>query len=327
MKNIKSMRQLLLQCFIIFGATANAQTIPKSIDKPIITKTQNKVITKQRPVNTEKNKDSDEDGLIDAIDECPDEKGTANNNGCPAKYWKRKYDEVGVLVKGLHKIKLNGQFGFADAEGKEIIPAKYDFVDETNEELIKVKLNNKYGYLNYVGEIIIPIAFDAAWTFSGYVKVLLKGEIRFINKFGRDQYQNMGDFSEGLVRASSWMTGKYGFVNTSGEVVIPMKFDFASSEGFSEGLAEVRLSGKDGFINKAGEIVIPTIYDDAFAFSEGLASVRLGNKRGFINKSGEVIIPIKFYWAQPFSNGMAKITNNGKDYYIDKTGKCVKDCN
>ena len=170
--------------------------------------------------------------------------------------------------------------------------------------------------------------YDATWPFSGgYVKVVLDGKIRFINEFGRAKYQNLGDFSEGLARAGSYMTGKYGFVNTSGEIIIPMKYEFASSEGFSEGLAEVRINGKDGFINKSGEIVIPAIYDDAFAFTEGLASVRSKNKRGFINKSGDVVIPIMFYWAQPFSNGMAKITNNGKDYYIDKSGKCVKDCN
>lgn len=323
-------QSLLLYFFLVFVAHIHAQTIPKSIDKKIIPKTQKtpqKVVIKNPPIYIEKNKDSDGDGLIDAIDDCPDEKGTPNNNGCPAKNWKRKYDEVGVLTRGFHKIKLNGLFGFADSNGKEIIAAKYDDVDDTNQELIKVKLNNKYGYLNYVGEIIIPISFDETWSFSGYVKVVLNGKIRFINKYGRDHYQNLGDFSEGLARAASYMTGKYGFVNTSGEVIIPLQFDFAASEGFSEGLAEVRISDKDGFINKSGEIVIPTIYDDVFGFHEGLARVRIKDKSGYINKSGEIIIPIKFYSALSFSNGMAKVIYNGKEFYIDKNGKCVKDCN
>ena len=74
---------LLLHICLVFATVANAQTIPKSIDKTVIPKTQKKVVAKQKPVYIENNKDSDADGLIDKIDECPDVKGMPKYNGCP----------------------------------------------------------------------------------------------------------------------------------------------------------------------------------------------------------------------------------------------------
>lgn len=70
----------------MFMSFVNAQTIPKSINKPLNPTTKKKaqkIVVKQIPVYKEKTNDSDGDGLTDAIDECPDEKGTPKNGGCP----------------------------------------------------------------------------------------------------------------------------------------------------------------------------------------------------------------------------------------------------
>lgn len=73
---------LLLNISVLLASLINAQTIPKSIDKTPVSKAQMKVVVK-RPGTVEKNKDSDGDGLIDTIDECPLVKGTPKNSGCP----------------------------------------------------------------------------------------------------------------------------------------------------------------------------------------------------------------------------------------------------
>lgn len=74
---------LLLHICFAFTAMANAQTIPKSIEKTVVPKTQKKVVAKQRTVIIKKSKDSDGDGLMDKIDGCPSVKGTPKYNGCP----------------------------------------------------------------------------------------------------------------------------------------------------------------------------------------------------------------------------------------------------
>ena len=77
--------------------------------------------------------------------------------------------------------------------------------------------------------------------------------------------------------------GKYGYMDKEGNVVINPQFDYA--EGFSEGLASVRIgdreSGKYGYIDKEGKMVINPQFDLAWRFSEGLAKVEIGGKRRY----------------------------------------------
>ncbi len=59
----------------------------------------------------EKNNDRDGDGLTDAIDECPDEKGSPQNNGCPVKsvFQKEK------TLKEVLRLVMPGKTGFNGA--------------------------------------------------------------------------------------------------------------------------------------------------------------------------------------------------------------------
>ena len=82
--------------------------------------------------------------------------------------------------------------------------------------------------------------------------------------------------------------GKYGYVNTKGEVVVPCIYD--NTWWFSEGFARVEQNDKSGFINTQGEVVIPCIYDNADDFFEGLAKVKQNDKGSIFNKKGKVIV-------------------------------------
>lgn len=88
---------------------------------------------------------------------------------------------------------------------------------------------------------------------------------------------------EGLSRVEyNW---KYGFIDTSGKEVIPLKYD--NADDFSEGLARVKLNGKWGYIDTSGKEVIPLKYDNSDNFSDGLARVKLNGKCGSIDKTGK----------------------------------------
>jgi len=56
---------------------------------------------------------------------------------------------------------------------------------------------------------------------------------------------------------------------------------------YSEGLAAVQISGKWGYIERSGQFVINPQFDDAFPFSYGLALVRSGPK--YIDKTGKYV--------------------------------------
>ncbi|MCL2857089.1 MAG: WG repeat-containing protein [Oscillospiraceae bacterium] len=81
---------------------------------------------------------------------------------------------------------------------------------------------------------------------------------------------------------------------------------------------------KSGFVNSSGEIVIPLEYDDALCFSEGLAAVQIGDRWGFIDKTGEVVIPFEFSRVAPFREGLAKVEReDGMWSFINRGGNEV----
>jgi len=145
--------------------------------------------------------------------------------------------------------------------------------------------------------------------------------------------EGLPEFSEGLVRASK--DDKWGYYDTSGNLVIPHKFGYAGN--FKDGLAPVydgdwfSETGKWCYIDKTGKIVITTDYDWVGEFSEGLAVISVRNadseKYGYIDVNGNVVISPKYTYAESFSEGLAAVLNG--DWctaswgFIDKTDKVV----
>lgn len=124
------------------------------------------------------------------------------------------------------------------------------------------------------------------------------------------------DYSEGLAVVKKF--GKYGYIDTKGDLVIPMMYEEA--ESFSEGLAAVKKDGHYGFIDKKGKTIIPFEYTMAFQFSEGLAAVRQ-QYYGYINRHGNVIVPFEYVFPDEFKKeGLARVRKDGKCGYIDKNG-------
>lgn len=193
--------------------------------------------------------------------------------------------------------------------------------------------NGKYGFkLKSSGEIAIPSKYDLGRIcishsfYEGLAVAKLNGKYGFIDKTGKLVipliYDDVEDFfNEGL--AGVKLNGKWGYIDKSGIVVIPFKYDFVWL--FKDGLAKVKLNGKCGFINKRGKEIIPLKYDFVdTAFSEGLAGVELNRKCGFIDKSGIVVIPLKYDGTLFFKGGKAQVRLNGKWFYIDKNGNRIE---
>lgn len=129
------------------------------------------------------------------------------------------------------------------------------------------------------------------------------------------------------------MNRRAGYIDQTGKVVIPLKFDEARD--FTEGLAPVRVGEDWGYIDRTGRFVIKPQFFEAGRFSEGFAQVGIYWPRrkivdstvgydGYIDKSGRVITKDKFGVAFSFSDGLAKIkTEDYKNGFVDGTGKIV----
>lgn len=85
----------------------------------------------------------------------------------------------------------------------------------------------------------------------------------------------------------------------------------------NEPLFPVEDRGRGGFIDHSGQVVIPLCFDAVGDFSEGLARFERDKKWGYIDTTGAVIIEPKFPWAQEFSEGLARVQIAGSQLGID----------
>lgn len=262
-----------------------------------------------------------------------------------------KFDSAGAFKNGIASVRIGecfagkGRSGFIDRTGNYIFDC-----DETltytqfHDGLMPVKKEDKWGYMNTKGEWAIAPRFKDAEHFSdGLAGVWIDDETTgYINTAGEWMIRLKGSrphfegFSEGLAPVFGHDERKFGFINRSGELVIPPRFDEARS--FSEGLAAVCIVGKDktgwpqrrwGAIDHGGKLVVPAEYKTVWSFREGMAKVVNEEGNGFVNLAGELAIPCKFACVDPFENGLAYVRVGGYDDkvswsgYIDKRGKFV----
>jgi len=134
------------------------------------------------------------------------------------------------------------------------------------------------------------------------------------------RFNYAGNFERGLARVSQG--GKYFFINRKGERITP---EFDGAFDFSGDLAAVEVDQKIGYIRRDGTFALPPLHQGASGidFSEGLVAVRIEGKVGFMDTTGSIIVKPSYDDAYPFSEGLAPVTSGGKWGYIDKKGDLV----
>jgi len=208
-----------------------------------------------------------------------------------------------------------GLYGFIDTAGNEVISHSFRTAQSFSEgrAIVTISVDNghEYGVIDSNGNIIVPFGlYEEIRRFSGGMAAVTRwGEgWGFIDTVGNEVvslvHEEVTCFSNGLagVRTGRGNEAQWGFVNNTGELVIPQIFNhviavpfdgrFLDLKGwrgnfsmgvFSEGFAVVRFGGEIGVIDTTGDIVVPFgLYDDIRPFSNGLAAIRSGNSWGFI---------------------------------------------
>ncbi len=132
-----------------------------------------------------------------------------------------------------------------------------------------------------------------------------------------------GFFQEGKAEVYT-KSGKYGFIDLSGKLVVDTIYQAVS--GFSDSLAFARRKGFNGYIDKNGKEVLAI--DEKYLsspFTDGIAMITDLEKWGAIDKTGKIVIPLEFSEIEFFKEGyaVAKKAKNGRFGLIDKNGKFV----
>jgi hypothetical protein len=106
------------------------------------------------------------------------------------------------------------------------------------------------------------------------------------------EYAIIGTNYDGFVRVSRG-NERCGFFNLkTGMEAIPCIYEDMHYI-LSEGLVSAKKNGKWGYVISSNETVIPFIYDDANNFSEGFAVVERYGKYGYVDRYGSDTFSIK----------------------------------
>ncbi|MBE6936669.1 MAG: hypothetical protein E7458_09315 [Ruminococcaceae bacterium] len=160
-------------------------------------------------------------------------------------------------------------------------------------------------------------------------------------------------FTEELAPVS--LSGLWGYVNTSGVVVIDLVYTSATqfSEGrafvgtaagivcidpenqtlfaldctrafpYVNGLAKFEKDGKYGFVDLDGTVVVPAMWDDAGYAAEGYIVVRKDGRYGYVDYSGNIFITPQYDSAAAFSGGAAYVQADGIGMLLNPEGDVI----
>lgn len=260
------------------------------------------------------------------------------------------FDEAENFMDGMARVKLNGKYGFINAQGQLTVPLIYDECGYFSDGFARVKKDGKWGLVNKAGVAVVPVKYDNVGMFhEGLVSVQNDGKWGYVDmngyevippQYGFETYRDYLDYG----RWDWWSYHKFkngysvviriedgvrtdGLIDRNGRMVIPFN-KFTALSDYSDGMIMAcrpmiengKYVLKFGFINLRGETVIPFKYESAGDFSEGLAMVQQNEKVGYIDKTGRVVIPFRYDSGLDFEHGIAWVESAGDTGYINRYG-------
>jgi len=224
--------------------------------------------------------------------------------------WSMRYEHR--FHEGLAAVGIDGKWGFINQAGEIIIPLEYDDARQFSEGMAAVQKDGYWGFVNTSGELVVDTIYAAVRKFQNGSSVVEVGDAQVTG-------YEWTTWKAGMIntRGEEILPAIYGSIGW-----------FDADSGLAEinyGNKNPR-TGKIGYVNTNGEIVISLEYDDSRSFENGFASVGIGNastadiKWGLINTKGEVVIPLEYGWWFYIARDGDEVTttfsgNDGNNYY------------
>lgn len=244
------------------------------------------------------------------------------------------------------QVKFVGTFGIIDSIGNEIVPPSFDIVFQVLDNYTiggrgegyfifnnwpegkEIFFKGKMGVVKHDGNVIVPFKYseireirsetipfwfaldDQGKSSLYYDSVLLDF---------RDDVIDVSDFSEG--RAKIQVHSKYGFIDTSGTVVVQPIYEQAKN--YNSGKAFMKKGNQYVWLDLSGKEIEDfeqIIFEEIGPFSEGYSRVKIFNDYGFIYPDSSFFIFPRFSEATPFFNQLASVRSSGHFGYVFTDG-------
>lgn len=204
---------------------------------------------------------------------------------------------MGILSDGKIPVSKDGKYAYVTSSLDIPDSLPYDYASNFKNGIAAVRKGERWALIDteekmvtdYIFEDVVLDAFDSCCS----------GGVIFAKK-----------------------DGMYYMLNTQGNKIVEQTFDDAKPFA-GDGPAAVCVSGKWGFIDQNGAMVIEPQYEAANSFNVGLGAVCVDGAWGYVNTSGTIRIKCQFEDCQPFSsNGIAAVKEKGVWKYVRLLSYC-----
>jgi hypothetical protein len=178
------------------------------------------------------------------------------------------------LKEGMAWCVNDGKYALIDRIGRKKIELSLNFATDFYEGLSLVQNKNGYGFIDTTGKFKVPCIYEDGNVFmNGYACMKKDGKWGMIDKTGKGvldfKYDKQFYYSERLLGVKE--NNKCFYLDIYGKKKIVLKNGIIDFSPFQNGLARVSDSNKYGFIDKTGKVVIPLSYQQVTNFVKGRA--------------------------------------------------------
>ncbi|HJZ99432.1 MAG TPA: WG repeat-containing protein [Candidatus Solibacter sp.] len=164
-----------------------------------------------------------------------------------------------LFSNGRLRVKDGFTWGYKDASGAWAIPAKYNDAENFKDGLARVQEGDKWIVIDVRGKTVPP---------------------------DKKRIHVIGPYSEGLALAID--NGLTGWVDAEEHLAFPLR-KYQKAFRFSSGLARFQMDDLYGYLDKSGKIAIPNKFEDAGDFDHGLARILTRDGFAYIDTAGKVV--------------------------------------
>ncbi|GGE57880.1 WG repeat-containing protein [Actibacterium pelagium] len=221
-----------------------------------------------------------------------------------------QFDRVNVLSEGLLNVYVSDKAGYYNVERKAFeFEPEFDMAAPFNEGVAQIRIGNETGFIDRNGTYTVELQEPNKQIMSNF------GQFHFdwpkLSPIRKYIDLKRGKKVVGLID-----------VRTGSILIEP---SFASIGMVYDDRAVFEDSGKFGYLDATGKIVIPAKFQAASDFSGGLAFVRYRGDPAYIDKEGEIAIMFdeKRVRGSPFRLKLAFVYGDGRERYIDRDGTAI----
>lgn len=186
------------------------------------------------------------------------------------------YTELGMYSEERAVALKDGKYGYLDENMEEKTEFQWEALTGVKDKIAAGKKNGKWALLNRSGKEKTDYIYE-------------------------DVIIDENGFCSGQKRVFVKENGQYYLVDKSGKQIGEETFDDARVFG-KDGYAAVCQDGKWGFINTDGEVVIDYFYEDALSFSNGFAAVCQNGMWTYIDTENHLLLKEGFAYATSLSD-------------------------